>query len=350
MMATVLLDAASTSPLALGVLVGAGYLLVVQALRYRWQRANEDLVQSVCKGDKELDPETARQVLYQVATIEFPLVYRLSLEFALFRTYGIPSISKLLQSTKVFERECGKRYDDTDLLLAELTQNPFFSKRSTEALQRINAIHAQYPSISNDDMRYVLGLFIMEPNRWIEKYEWRSLTKQEYQAFYIAWKKIGQDFGIQDIPASLEEYEKFSEEYETKNLKYAPSNVVIGKATIALFLGLVPKFLHGLGHEAAYCLMDKRLREAMAFPEETLRWMQVVLDVTLKLRKWVLRYLCLPRPQWLRARRIPFAVGADGKFCPRFHVYERTYANGYETNKLGAAPEGKLMTGCPKWR
>ena len=68
--------------------------------------------------------ELYRQTVSQMATLEFPLVYRLSLEFALFRTYAIPSISKRLAQTRVFATACGRRYDDTDLLLREVLENP----------------------------------------------------------------------------------------------------------------------------------------------------------------------------------------------------------------------------------
>ena len=33
--------------------------------------------------------------------------------------------------------------------------------------------------ISNDDFLYTLGLFALEPIRWVERYEWRSLSLME---------------------------------------------------------------------------------------------------------------------------------------------------------------------------
>jgi hypothetical protein len=35
-----------------------------------------------------------------------------------------------MQATKEFELRCGKRYDDTDMLLLEIFENPFDSERS----------------------------------------------------------------------------------------------------------------------------------------------------------------------------------------------------------------------------
>jgi hypothetical protein len=369
-------NAASISGL---VGAAAGYLLLVQSFRYRRHQRMVKLFQSgCCDEDKNkqqqqqqqqpqqqsliLDPEVARQIVCQIGAFEFPLIYRISLEFALFRTYAIPSISKLLHETKQFQTQCGKRYDDTALLIEEMNNNPFTSKRSIEALQRINAIHNMYhQQISNNDMLYVLSVFVLEPKKWIDRFEWRPLSAEEYQALFSSWKSVGKRMGIQDIPDTLSAFEAWREAYEQQYMTYADSNIVIGNATIDLFLSLAPKFLHPFGHQVAYCLMDSRLRAAMGFPnsETNNPRLQRMVESSLALRQWCLRYLCLPR--FLSAQRIPFFGGSisstttngttTAKLCPRFHVYERTYPEGYETAKLGTAPAGKLMTGgtCPNY-
>lgn len=51
-------------------------------------------------------------------------------------------------------------------------------KRADDALNRMNDIHSQY-QISNGDYLYTLMLFIAEPIKWINKYEWRVLDERE---------------------------------------------------------------------------------------------------------------------------------------------------------------------------
>lgn len=185
------------------------------------------------------------------------------------RTYAIPSISKLLNETSQFETACGKRYDDTSLLLEEMNNNPLTSERSVQALQRLNAIHNMYSNrIPNDDMLYVLSVFILEPKKWIDRYEWRTMTEEEYQAIFVHWKGIGERMGIRDIPDTVSKFEAWSEAYEEKYMKYAKSNALVGDATIGLFLSIAPTFMNSFGKQAAYCLMDKRLRAAMGYPFE----------------------------------------------------------------------------------
>jgi hypothetical protein len=46
----------------------------------------------------------------------------------------------------------------------------------------MNYIHSQYQKagkISNEDMLYTLSVFITEPIRWINDYEWRPMTDME---------------------------------------------------------------------------------------------------------------------------------------------------------------------------
>lgn len=334
-----------------------GYLSCVQLLRYRRReeqvRRFREAATKPAGGD---DPEVARQIQATIAFFEFPLISRLSLEFALFRTYALPSISTLLEKTKSFTNACGARYDDTDLLISEVTQNPLDSKRSVTAIRRINAIHNMYKGqISNEDMIYVLSVFIFEPIRWIETVEWRTLTPEECQASLQVWTDIGERMGIDNIPKTLDEYSDWNVAYEKQHIKYKESNAVIGGATIALFLSLVPSFARPFGRRLAYCLMDERLRVAMGYPNPD-PMLQRVVDTLLYCRKICLRYACLPRPNFLSARRTPVHGSSNNDnnapllLCPRFHVYERTYPHGYVTENLGTAPRGKLMMERPKWK
>lgn len=70
---------------------------------------------------QRLDPEKDdHRILFLSWTHDFFWDSRKALEFALFRTYAVPSIGKLLDSTGEFTRRAQKRYDDTDLLIDEI--------------------------------------------------------------------------------------------------------------------------------------------------------------------------------------------------------------------------------------
>ena len=69
------------------------------------------------------------RIAFLLATCEFPWDTERALEFALFRTDAVPSISGLLAGTGEFERRPRKRYDDTELILAEILENSLDSPR-----------------------------------------------------------------------------------------------------------------------------------------------------------------------------------------------------------------------------
>lgn len=122
------------------------------------------------------------------------------MELALFKTFTVPSISKILAGTNEFsggmERSI-RRTEDTALLISELNEtygrvqnqlkkDPTTSKeniekqqhRHSEAIQRMNELHGKYP-ILNGDYLYTLALFVFEPISWINRYEWRQLDERE---------------------------------------------------------------------------------------------------------------------------------------------------------------------------
>jgi hypothetical protein len=114
-----------------------------------------------------LDAEVDYQrIAFLLSAYEFPWDIERSLEFALFRTYAVPSISGLLAKTREFERRPRKRYDDTELILAEIRENGLDSARGRAALARMNAMHGRF-RIANEDMLYVLSTFLLEPIRWL---------------------------------------------------------------------------------------------------------------------------------------------------------------------------------------
>lgn len=251
-----------------------------------------------------------------------------ALEFALFRTYAIPSISGLLARTGEFEHRAEKRYDDTELLLSEPMENGLDSPRGRAAIGRINEMHGCY-RIANDDMLYVLGTFVLEPIRWLDRFGRRPMTPHEQEAWTNYYRGLGARMGIEAIPGDLAGFIAFNAEHERRHMRYAASNRSVGDATLDLLLGFyLPRALFGLGRPVALSLMDAPLLDAMGFAPPP-RWLRRATLGAMRLRAMVLRLL--PR------RRRPRLITAR----PR-----RGYPQGYEIAGLGVWPG----TGCPRRR
>ncbi|KAL8763411.1 MAG: hypothetical protein Q9184_000799 [Pyrenodesmia sp. 2 TL-2023] len=245
--------------------------------------------------------DDAFEIQKTIAEFEFPLTYTKALQFALFRTYGIPSISKLLVATSQLSdvATASKRYADTAVLIREFMCHKPSDPRTLEAIARMNYIHSLYQksgAIRDDDMLFTLSLFVSEPIRWIERYEWRKLDTFEQCALGVFWKSIGDAMGInyRNLTSSkegwvdglhwIEELAEWSEEYEKANMVPHTNNNKTANETVAILLWGVPKPLQPFGKRVVSAIMDDRLRTAMIF----------------SVRKFLLRYLSLPRPNFLR--------------------------------------------------
>jgi len=302
------------------------YLVLVAVLRYRRISRYRQLTPAALQGSPQLQWEISEIMAY-----DFPMMLELGTSFGLFRTYGIPSISKLLCATKEFELRCAKRYEDTGLLLCEVGEHPPGDERVTKAINRINEIHRHY-KISNDDSLYTMTIFVCEPIRWIDRYEWRPLTDLEKRALCMSWQLIGKRMNIQNIPDTLEGFFAFNEDYERKHMKFSRNNKQIADMTIGLFLSRTPNFLKPVISPILFSFMDDRLREAMGFPTPP-AFLPPLLEKLMRLRAWVVRNLCLPR--WNKRRVLRDDLSADGLYLPRRYEYWDGYMKGYKIEQLG---------------
>ena len=72
---------------------------------------------------ERLDPERDNQRIVHLSFgYDFPWDSVRSLEIALYRTYCVPSISKLLDRTREFYEHTQRRYDDTSIIVAEMCE------------------------------------------------------------------------------------------------------------------------------------------------------------------------------------------------------------------------------------
>ena len=188
-----------------------------------------------------LDPATDYEEIYRVTvTHEFPWDMNQALSFALFRTYAVPSIGRLLDATGEFARDTQKRYDDTALLLDQVSIHGLHSDSGRRAIRRVNQMHGAY-DISNDDMRYVLATFVVVPKRWMDDYGWRPFTSAEVAASTRYYAELGRLLGIKEIPTTYEAFERLLEGYEAAHFRYDPASRRVADATMALMRTFYPR-------------------------------------------------------------------------------------------------------------
>ena len=272
---------------------------------------------SILKAIQKLDPETDHQRIVFLSTCyDFPFDTTRALEFALFRTFCVPSISALLDRTGEFRSRSQKRYDDTDIIVSELLEWGYESERGKRAIRRMNQLHGRF-AIANEDFLYVLSTFIFEPIRWNQRFGWRLLCEQERLGHFYFWREVGRRMNIRDIPASYNAFERFNRDYENTHYRFTEANQRVGAATRELFVSWFPNVLAPVVRSAIYALLDDRVIDAFGFPQPS-RLVRALVSGALRLRGRA-AHLMPPR----RSARL------------RTEMRHPTYPDGYVIEHLG---------------
>ena len=266
---------------------------------------------------QELDPlQDHCQIYHLMLGYEFPWDVTRSHEVALMKTFCVPSISKLLDKTGEFHQRSQKRYDDTAIIVVEISKWGYDSERGKQALERMNAIHGRF-KITNEDFLYVLSTFIYEPIRWNSRFGWRLMCEQEKLASFYFWQEVGKRMHIQNIPETYEELERYNLDYEREHFHYSDTNRRVGESTRDLFLSWFPWWMRSPLKPTTSALLDDTMLNAFGF-EYPSQWLRSSVASLLKLRARLLRFFP-PRNQ------------------PNFFIDSatRSYPTGYEIANLG---------------
>ncbi|MFG2632534.1 oxygenase MpaB family protein [Streptomyces sp. NPDC048362] len=215
---------------------------------------------------RRLDPVADAVEIYRLSVAyEFPWDYARALELALYRTYAVPSIGRLLARTAELTERTQKRYDDTALLLDSIVEHGFAAEEGRTAIRRINQMHRSY-DIAQDDMRYVLSTFVVTPRRWIDTYGWRRLSRHEIVASTEYYRTLGRHMGITDIPRTYEEFETLLNAYEEAHFDWDRQARQVSDATLDLMASWYPRPLAPLLRTATLTLLDEPLLRAFRYP------------------------------------------------------------------------------------
>lgn len=274
-----------------------------------------------------LDPETDHHEIYRLLTFyEFPWDMNQALSFALYRTYAVPSIGRLLFDTREFTERVQKRYDDTGLIPEAVLEHGFGSDTGRAAIRRMNQMHGSY-DISGDDLRYVLSTFVTTPIRWLDDYGWRRLTDGEKAASANYYRELGRHMGITAIPATWREFGDALDAYEAAHFGYDAGGRAVADSTLDLMRTFPPNHLAPAPVIRAFArsLMDPPLRGALGYPAPP-RPVQVLSRLALRARGRYVRFLPV-RTEPSMFRDMPSV---------------RSYPQGYDVAALGTFPKG-----CP---
>ncbi|SJK96968.1 uncharacterized protein ARMOST_00217 [Armillaria ostoyae] len=316
-----------TGNLQIAGLLCLGYLSVVGLFRRRrYSTIHEKYTPKYKAGTLTL--QDAQEIIGLSMMYDMPALMNYALAFALFKTYAIPSISKLLSDTQELSHpdKISKRYADTEICISTFMFCPISGKpmtnvpederrhgedpRANIAIARVNWLHSRY-KISNGDYLYTLCLFILEPVRWAERFGWRALSELERSALLMYWTEIGHRMNIKDIPETWEELVHWSQarsipigqirsdrneqKYE-ENMVPAQTNHDVASLTTEELLHVVPESfgIKNFARKVSICLLDDRTRIAMMQPAQPW-YLHAFTRTVLHTFSFIQHHLCLPR-------------------------------------------------------
>jgi hypothetical protein len=152
--------------------------------------------------------------------------------------------------------------------------------------------------------------------------------------------------GFRDGLHFYDELETWKDAYEAERMVPHQKNHQTANETTKLLLLSLPAWAKGMGFNAVKAVMDPRLRKAMMYDEPPAMYPKLI-NGFLTLRKYVLRYLALPRPAFLRVRQVRDKPDAEGRRTLRFYDNFPYYVKPTLINRWGLGAWMSWLTGRP---
>ena len=130
----------------------------------------------------------------------------------------------------------------------------------------MNQMHGAY-AISNDDMRYVLSTFVVDPDALDGPLRVAADVEAERVASANYYRELGRHMNIKDAPATHQEFAAHLDAYEREHFAYSPGGRAVSDATLELLVGFYPRPLRPLLRRSTLALLDPPLRDAFRYPD-----------------------------------------------------------------------------------
>jgi len=287
-------------------------------------------LETLAQGKVELQYQA---IMKYLANHDAPIDFLISGELAQIQTFGIPSISKVLQRTKQYQNDGLKRLDDTRAILTECMADSIDSDRGQHMVKHLNWIHSHY-DISNEDYLYTLALFIVEPARWMEVFGYRPLSAREKYAGYLAFKSLGQAMGIKHIPESRDELVVWYQDYRSQHMVYHPDNKKVTDGLIDGMKDMFPFFIKPLIRPVILTLINDAELLAATGQKAPSKFTQILVKGLMIIRRLSQKYI----NPW---QNNSFDTSYLGQ-------HYKSYPKGYQNSVLGPEKLVKNSTaGCP---
>ncbi|WP_328711755.1 oxygenase MpaB family protein [Nocardia salmonicida] len=197
-----------------------------------------------------------------------------ALTYALFTVAFMEQVAVPTMARTLYRRGTGdimqlptERNADTLVFFGQLLDHGPDSPIGRAWINRLNDIHAHFP-LRNEDSLYTLATLALDPHRITSQLGRSPFTRKELEAQWQFWRTVARLQGIQHIPRSRNELERWRISYETREFEPSFEGREVAHSLIDTFgEQILPRPLRRYAIDLIAALCTPRLREIHDLPE-----------------------------------------------------------------------------------
>jgi hypothetical protein len=261
---------------------------------------------------------------------EFPWDFSVAGAIAFANSVAPPHMAALLVRTGELTENFERRMEHFALISLEMVRRGFRDPRGRAAVRQMNRIHKNAVkhisdenerwTIHNDEYLFTLATSTLIQARWVDRYGWRKLSRQEHLAGYLHMREQGEHMGLKNVPQTYEEFVRFHDRFVEENFRYSEEAAklweVLRPTVTGPMVGWLPERWQPLGlrlaEVAVPALITPHMRKAFGVREPS-RLIRLAVNAALRLRAAYVRRQP-PRTEAAYPDPLPTPSFPDGKF------------------------------------
>lgn len=193
--------------------------------------------------------------------------FRLGTYLGLLRTMGIADMVSRLYAGSLLQSETFQRLQRTRELIKILILEGLDSETGKAALARMGQKHRGVTA-SNDEYRYVLSVFFLEPLRFNQHFGALPFSQRDRDLLLTFWLDVGTRMGIADLLPTLSDWTRFQADYEAVHQGPTAEGHALARTSLYEVVRLViPRGMQTLTRQILLGTMDDKLRSVLGLPK-----------------------------------------------------------------------------------
>ena len=204
--------------------------------------------------------------IYAIYYKRYPYPFRFGSYLAILRSLMIkPLVTQLYQHSRL-NNQMYARLLRTRQLIRHLIYFGLESEKGQNAIAMINHAHRSVVA-NNDDYRYVLSTFFLEPFRWNLAFEKHVIAQQDQQQIVDFWCEVGERMFIRDLHTDTASWLEFQQAYEAEYRGYTEEGHDLAVRSIQeLIQQSAPFGLQTLARQTLIATIDPKVRQCLQLP------------------------------------------------------------------------------------